>query len=643
MATLNTGRIRQRKKRKRKVFLIITIIQLCVSPLLVYLIHQILTMIGRGEINFRTLNYSYFASLSAFITVKQVPIIFITMEIVYAALWIYASMAVEPTISKVDTRFITPQIETPIPAGNGQHGMERFQNEKEKEELYSEFEFSGKETLDTKGGVVVHYEKRGAKEIIYYIGKSVHTLIYGSSGSGKTRRILLETIWLQIISGISIVISDVKGEIYYFTHTFAKAMGYKTYVIDLRNSKKSAHYNFLQPILDALDEGDKAKAIDYTWDLVSVFVGQPKGEPLWSNGESATIAAGILIVAIDAPRVYRNLTNVYYFIANMCKSGEFGEIPLNSYLDKLDDTHPAKGVFAMAEIAAQKTRSSFFTSALGTLKLFTNPNIAEMTSKSDINLKDISREKSILYMIIPDEKKTMYSLVSTLITQLYMMQVELANESGTKVPVETDYDLDEVGNFPFIPILGNMVSAGRSRGIRLNLVIQDDQQLETKYKDDFKNIKANCQVKLYLKSDSPETLKRISESLGKYTVEVSSASVSASENKRNNMNFSSSASLTGRPLLEQAEVGRIKEPYALCMITGEYAGINYLPDLSEYKLNELYGLGDEKYNLKLIQEREMEREEHQIPELNLWGIWKEYQELAKEEAESDKKRVSFLK
>lgn len=226
--------------------------------------------------------------------------------------------------------------------------------------------------------------------------------------------------------------------------------------------------------------------------------------------------------------------------------------------------------------------------------------------------------------MIPDEKKTLYPLVSILITQMYALQVELANESGLRLPVDTDFDLDEVGNFPVIPSLGNILSAGRSRGVRANLIIQDFQQLESKYKDDFKNIKTNCQVKVYLKSDDPDTLKMVSENLGKYTVEVSSASTSVSEGNQNKTNYSSSASLTARALLEPAEVKRIKAPYSICMVTGEYPGINLLPDLSQYRLNKLYGLGDEAHNTKLVMEREAEREEREIAKIRLWGIWNEY-------------------
>ena len=318
-----------------------------------------------------------------------------------------------------------------------------------------------------------------------------------------------------------------------------------------------------------------------------------------------------------------------------------GQMPLNTYLDQMEDTHPAKGVFAMAKIAADKTRSSFFTSALGTLRLFTNPNVAEMTSRSDFRLKDISSKKTIVYMIIPDEKKTLYPLVSILVTQMYTAQVELANEHGLRIPVDTDYDLDEVGNFPTIPVLPAILSAGRSRGVRANLIIQDFQQLESKYKEDFKNIKTNCQVKMYLKSDDEDTLKAISNNLGKYTVEVTSASSSISEGKQQSGNWSNSSSLTGRSLLEPAEVKRIKSPYAICMVTGEYPGINVLPDLSKYQLNEIYGLGDEKHNTKIMMEREAQREEHEIPELELWGVWNEYKECLEEESIS-RDRVSFL-
>ena len=535
MATLDKKKVKKREWLKIKLGIAATIIEVCISPVIASGIHQILEQVKAFDERVY-IDWNYMNALHACIANEKVRLWWCVCQLVWAAFVVYLSVSAKPNIGNVEQMKVTDDIYIPVPAGNGQHGAERFLKEREKEELFAVFEFSGKEQLETKGGIVVQMRKKGDKEIILYLPDDIHTLIIGATRSGKTRRVLLITLWLQIMSGISVVVSDVKGELYYYTSPYAEDNGYKTYAIDLRSPEKSIHYNFLQPIIDAVKDNDMAKAVDYTWDIVSVLVGQQKGDPLWYNGETATIAAVILIIVYDAPREYQNLTNVYYFLANMCTPDQYGNMPINTYLDMLPDTHPAKGVFKMAGIAPVKTRSSFFTSALGTLRLFTNPNVAEMTSRSDIDLKDIGREKSIVYMIIPDEKKTLYPLVSILVTQIYMLQVEVANEYGLRLPVETDYDLDEVGNFPTIPVLGNILSAGASRGVRANLVIQDYQQLESKYKEDFKNIKTNCQCKIYLKSDDNETLKSISESLGKYTVEVSSASTSTQVDKKTNIN-----------------------------------------------------------------------------------------------------------
>ena len=337
------------------------------------------------------------------------------------------------------------------------------------------------------------------------------------------------------------------------------------------------------------------------------------------------------------------MTNVYYFLAYMGREDpSTGKTPLSLYLDTLPDSHPAKIVFMQGQIAAERTRSSFYTSALGTLKLFTNPNIAEMTSKSDFELQDIGKRKTVVYLIIPDEKKTFYPLASIMIQQIYVEQVKVANQYGGKLPVPCDYDLDEVGNFPIIPVLPPMITAGQSRGVRVNLIIQDYQQIEKKYKDDYETIKSNCAVKIYLKSDSPKTLKEISEYLGKYTVEVTSASANASLNKVQEGSVSNSSNLGGRELLMPAEIAHITAPYALVMNQGTYSSITKLPDLSQYKVNQLWGLGDEAHNTKIIAARESERPERKnIASVPLWGIWTTFKQKLEDEA-AENSTMSFL-
>lgn len=640
MATLDKDVLADRKKKRFLRIAICWCIWLFISFYLAYYIDQMIQMVF--DMRMPDFIWSPAAVFKAYQINGAIKVWYLILQIVFWGLTIYVLLAPSSELKEINTIQITDEIAIPKAVGNGQHGNARFATKAELDKMTDTFLFSGREDFPGRGGLVVEMKKGGGKETIRYIGENVHSLILGSTGAGKTRRILLETIWLQLMSGISVVVSDVKGEIYYYTKDYAEGRGYKTLAFDLRNPEKSIRYNFLQPILNALERNDRAKAIDYTWDLVSVLVGEPKGEPLWYNGETATIAAAILCVALEADKRYRNLANVYYFLAYMCMMNpETGKSPLTFYLQTLPDDHPAKTVFAVAQVSAPRTRSSFYTSALGTLRLFTNPNVAAMTAESDFDLKDIGKEKTILYLMIPDEKKTLYPLASLLIQQLYIAQVEVANENGLTLPVPTDYDLDEVGNFPLIPVLENIASAGRSRGVRMNLVLQDYQQMETKYKDSFETIKSCCQVKVLLKTDNPKTLREIKESLDQYTVEVTSASTSTNTGKRMDANYSNSSNMTGRALLTVDEIMRIKYPYALVMKTSEHPVITELPDLSEYKINEILGLGDEEYNRRIVMEREAQRKARpSTTEVPLWGIWKKYKQMLEKDAE---RRVSFLK
>lgn len=652
MTTLNQNKLKKKKKERMIFFACMSSVLLLLLPWFSYILHQFFSLTASGNYDLSGIDYNYISAVRILIQEKRVRSVALGVLLLYGALYFYLTLSIKQTISKVDEVQITDDIKIPVAAGNGQYGSERFLTEPEKKKKYKAYEMEKGRELEPpeeKPGIPIDFEETNKKQTYRYMLGDMHSVILAITGGGKTRRVMMQLIALQALYGLSIVCSDVKGELFYFTAPFVRKQGYDVLDFDLRNPNAGVRYNFLQPILNALRKGDEAKAIDYTWDLVSVLVGEPKGDPIWTNGESASIASSILAVAMEAPEECRNMTNVYYFIAYMCKPGEYGQLPLESYLKVLPYDHPCRAVFAMAELSPHKTRSSFFAMALGTLRLFTNPNIASMTCCSDFDLKDISRKKTALYMIIPDEKKTYYPIVSLLITQAYIFQVELANENGLRLPVDTDYNLDEVGNFPTIPILPEMITAGRSRGVRVNLVIQDYQQMESKYKDAEKTILGNCEIEVVLKVNEINTQKRISEKFDNYTVEVGSASASVSDGLHNNASYGTSSSLTGRRLLTAAEVGRIKPPYVLVKKTGEYAAVNILPDISKTVFNDVYGMGDEEFNRQLIRQREAERVKRTPEKVPLWGIWESYSQEETDETqepenvkENQRKRISFL-
>ncbi|MCY6356209.1 type IV secretory system conjugative DNA transfer family protein [Clostridium sp. ZS2-4] len=495
-----------------------------------------------------------------------------------------------------------------------------------------------------QGGVVLGCRKDGGKEKIFYIDEDVHSLCIGATRSGKTRTVVLQSIGTMALAGESMILSDPKGELYQYTYPFLERLGYEVIAIDFKNPLKSDRYNFLEPVIEAIDNNDIAKAIDATWDLTSQLVGEPKGERIWTDGEASIIASAIMSVVYDNKegknRKYQNMTNVYYFISEMCKAVG-NSMPIVEYVKKLSPTHPAKALLAISEVAPSKTRGSFYTAALTTLRLFTNPLINSMTNVSDYNPKKTGNKKRVIFIILPDEKTTYYSLASLFITQHYIELVKSADERGGRLKNRVNFLLDEFGNFAQIPDFSNKLTVGGGRGIRFNLFLQSFAQLDDKYgKEVAKTIKGNCENWIYLQADDLETLDEISKKLGNYT--VATYSLSASHGKYSTPSSSHSINLTHRALLTVDEIRLISRPHSLITSRNNPA-IMYSPDLSQWQFNKIFGMGDKEHNRKVREVRENRRKVRSasMENMDLWGVWLYY--TANEQLNITKNSVTALK
>lgn len=256
------------------------------------------------------------------------------------------------------------------------------------------------------------------------------------------------------------------GELFQYTAKTLERIGYKVYTLDFKTPLKSSKYNFLQPVIEAINNNDMPKAVNYCSDIVESLVGEVGNrEAIWINGEKSVEKAGIMAVVTENTnkKEYQNLPNVYNFIAEMCKEQEDKTMLMDTFLMSLPDSHPAVASFAAARIAPSKTRASFFTSALATLSIFIDDYIASMISESEIDINKFSKEKSVLYMILPDEKTTFYGLCSLFVNQVYTKLVELADERGGRLKIRTNFILDEFGNFTAIPNFGGFLTVGGGR------------------------------------------------------------------------------------------------------------------------------------------------------------------------------------
>lgn len=544
---------------------------------------------------------------------------------------------------KVDMIEITPEIHTPVPVGQGQHGTAKWLNKKDFDKVFDSVIIDSKKLMEGKehipaGGLVIGKEdikksffSRKIKEKIYLITKDLHALIIGATRSGKTRNVVIETITMLILAGENVFIPDLKGEIRDYTEDTAKRCGYETICINFINPYESDRKNFLEPIVQALRRKDISRAIEETWSLVSQLVGEPPehGDKLWNDGEAATLAASIMAVCYDNQDhpEYQNLTNVFYFITEMCSEYR-GALPLQFYIDSLPEDHPAKILLAATKVAAMRTRSSFYVSAIMTLKLLTIPAINQMTNASDFDIEKLIEEgkKVIVYLCLPARDKTYFPLASLVLRQLSDLIDYAADEKyGGRVPVRWNFVDDELGNFTKITNMRQQTSFGTGKGIRHFMFIQSYAQLDDVYGEKVSQIiQDNADIKIYLRSPNPTTKKKISEDLGNYTTRsYSKSNNTPSGTFRNGGSDGESSNLMGRPLLYPDEVGKLQRPYSLVMSDSDPA-IMYAPDLSQYAMNEFLGMGDEEHNNRLRQKKAEEHKKNERPhnsKMELWGIW----------------------
>ena len=558
---------------------------------------------------------------------------------------------------QTDTYKVTDNISVPVPSGQGQHGTAWFMSNKEKHSMYHFVEISqsnavikslmeqgrkrfeavengvpfSPEIIDTSGlsidgGIAVSYERSKFRESVACITDDVHILIIGATRSGKTRCLVIQSICALALAAEGMVVNDPKGELYHYTHSFLESMGYMVQVVDFNNPKKSCRYNPLQMIIDAVNENRIDDAQTYTWDFVTFLVEKnDHSEPIWSNGEMSVIAAAVMCVVYDnrdRPE-YQNLTNVYNFIANMCKPVN-KVLPIDAYMDKLPDSHPAKKLMAIAKLAPDKMGGSFYTAALTTLRLFITNDIYNMTKESEFSLSDVGAKlKQALFFILPDQKTTFYPIVTLLVSQQYELLVTYAKKCGNRLPHRVNYILDEFGNFAAISDFQTKMTVAGGYGVRWNLFIQDFNQLIDVYGQEVaKIIQGNCHYWIYLHSQDNSTNEEISKSMGKYT--TSTYSLGGSTQKYAAPSSSTNIQLSERSLLNPDEVAKIKRPYQI-VLSPDPPAVMYSPDISQWTFNAMLGMGDKAHNTRLIELDENARPERggKSTEQLLWKPWEE--------------------
>lgn len=189
--------------------------------------------------------------------------------------------------------------------------------------------------------------------------------------------------------------------------------------------------------------------------------------------------------------------------------------------------------------------------------IFDDLNVENITSVSEFEFTQLGKKPTALFIIVPDEDRSYFQLVTIIIGILYKDLVKFANmpENKGTLPVKIEWILDEFANCPPLDSIEAIVSVARSRGMQFQFFIQSFSQLEQVYgKETSSIIQDNCSL-TYLKTNSYDCALAISNKLGKATIETNSISASTDPFK---VGANQTVSLLGRELLTANEIINLK-------------------------------------------------------------------------------------
>lgn len=381
--------------------------------------------------------------------------------------------------------------------------------------------------------------------------RNKNVLVIGGSGSGKTRFYVKPNL-MQMSENTNYVVTDPKGTILIEVGKMLVNGGYRIKVLNTINFAKSMHYNPFQYIRN---ERDILKLVN-TIIANTKGEGDKSGEDFWVKAERLYYCALIGYIWYEAPDEEKNFSTLLEFI-NASEAREDDEEFKNAVdllfeeLEAEEPNHFAVRQYKKYKLAAGKTAKSILISCGARLAPFDIAELRELMSYDEMELDMLGDQKTAMFVIISDTDDTFNFVVAIMYTQLFNLLCDKADdEHGGRLPYHVRLLLDEFANIGQIPKFDKLIATIRSREISASIILQSQSQLKSIYKDAAETIIGNCDTTLFLGGKESSTLKEISETLGKETIDLFNTSDTRGQSRSYGLNYQK----TGKELMTKDEL-----------------------------------------------------------------------------------------
>ena len=366
----------------------------------------------------------------------------------------------------------------------------------------------------------------------YNINKNV--LVIGGSGSGKTRFHIKPNL-MQM--NASYIVTDPKGTVVEECGKMLQMGGYEIKILNTINFKQTMRYN---PFRYIYCENDILKLVNC---IMENTKGEDSkgGEDFWAKAEALYYQALIAYIWYEAPEEEKNMTTLLEML-NASEVREDDENFKNAVdlmfdaLEKRDPQHFAVRQYKKYKMAAGKTAKSILISCGARMAPFDIREVRELMEGDELELEKIGDRKTALFCIVSDTDMTFNFISAMVYTQMFNVLCDKALENGGALKTHVTCLLDEFANQK-IPNFQHLISVIRSREISAHIVVQTQSQLKAVYKDHAETIIGNCSCVLFLGGKERSTLKEISETLGKETIDLFNTSDTRGSQRSMGVNY----------------------------------------------------------------------------------------------------------
>ena len=419
--------------------------------------------------------------------------------------------------------------------------------------------------------------------------RNKNVLVIGGSGSGKTRFFVKPNL-MQMHS--SYCVTDPKGTIVLECGKMLEDNGYEIKILNTINFKKSMRYN---PFAYLRSEKDILKLVQ-TIIANTKGEGEKAGEDFWVKAEKLYYTALIGYIFYEAPREEKNFATLLDMIdaSEVREDDETYMNPIDRLfeaLEKKEPTHFAVKQYKKYKLAAGKTAKSILISCGARLAPFDIQELRDLMKEDELELDTLGDRKTALFVIISDTDDTFNFVVSIMYSQLFNLLCDKADDVyGGRLPVHVRCLLDEFANIGLIPKFEKLIATIRSREISASIILQAQSQLKAIYKDNADTIVGNCDSTLFLGGKEKTTLKELSETLGKETIDL----YNTSETRSNQKSFGLNYQKTGKELMSQDEITVMDGSKCIFQLRGVRPFLSDKFDITKHKNYKLLEDYDKK-------------------------------------------------